>query len=321
MTEHIVSRRSLLVAGVAGLAAAGFAGRAAGRGVEWSGTALGADARIVLSGVSEGRAQGIIESCRQEIVRLEQIFSLYLAGSELVRLNGDGHLVSATPELRQVVAISRQLHGSTGGLFDPTVQPLWQTLARWHAENGGKAALPQGRVDDALACVGMGRLETSGASLRLPEGGALTLNGIAQGYITDCVAGLLRRHGFDNVLIDIGEVRAIGAQPSGQPFEIAVRESGLTLAVADGALATSSPSALMLSRELGLGHILHPATGSAASHWRCMSVSHGSAAIADGLSTALVLAAPEQARSIVTRVPGSKVWMTHADGRTELVKG
>ena len=57
-----------------------------------------------------------------------------------------------------------------------------------------------------------------------PPGMAITLNGIAQGYITDRVADLLRNEGFDQAMVDLGEWRALGSHPDGRPWRAATRE-------------------------------------------------------------------------------------------------
>lgn len=319
MREGRLSRRSLLIAAGAGVAVAALARARYAPAVEWRGMALGADARILLAGASAADSDRAIAASVAEIGRLERIFSLYLAGSELVHLNGEGALAHATPELRHLLAVSRSVHTLTDGLFDPTVQPLWQAYAGWHGARGSGVPLPQDRFTAAMARVGLGRVTMDGRGVRLADGGALTLNGIAQGYITDCVAALLRRQGFDSVLVDIGEVRALGARPDGRPFAIDIRESGQRLGLADGALATSSPSSLLLAREQGIGHILDPRTGLTPARWRCVTVRHASAALADGLSTALTLASDAQARRIVAQVPGCAAWLTDGGGDTRAI--
>ena len=77
------------------------------------------------------------------------------------------------------------------------------------------------------------------------------MNGIAQGFITDQIAVLLHRHGFDSVLVDIGEVRALGMRDGSHPFQVAIKESGQTLDLAEAALATSSASSLTFSTRKG----------------------------------------------------------------------
>ena len=99
----------------------------------WQGTALGAQAQIVLD---HPDAPAITARALAEIDRLEGIFSLYRPGSDLSRLNAAGRLAAPAFELLDCLATARRVHRVTGGRFDPTVQPLWQVLAR---------ALTQGR--------------------------------------------------------------------------------------------------------------------------------------------------------------------------------
>ncbi len=69
---------------------------------------------------------------------------------------------------------------------------------------------------------------------------ALTFNGIAQGYIADKVAQLLRREGVTDVLVNTGEINALGVAPDGGawPIKLADQTRGLT----NAAIATSAPS-------------------------------------------------------------------------------
>ena len=64
---------------------------------------------------------------------------------------------------------------------------------------------------------------------------AITLNGIAQGYITDRLAARLRDMGFEQVLIEAGEIYALS---SDTPWRVGVAGSDRQLA--DRAVATSS---------------------------------------------------------------------------------
>ena len=59
---------------------------------------------------------------------------------------------------------------------------------------------------------------------------ALTLNGVAQGYITDRVVDLLRGAGIDSCLVDMGEIRTLGLHPDGRPWQVALQGTGWRLA-------------------------------------------------------------------------------------------
>ncbi|RTL71416.1 MAG: FAD:protein FMN transferase [Hyphomicrobiales bacterium] len=281
---------------------------------EWTGTALGADARIVLAGEATCTAPDAIEACLAEIGRLEEIFSLHSVDSELTRLNRQGIVDGASLDLRYVLHVCRTLHEWTDGLFDPTVQPLWELYASWFARGGNREAPPAELVEDVRLRVGFRDVRIKGATVSLSPGCQLTLNGIAQGYITDCVARLLRGRGWTNVLADVGEVAAVGPPPSMRPFVVEVRENGQRLACANVALATSAASALLFSEAHALGHIIDPRSGRASSQWQCVTVRHTSATIADGLSTACALATEDELRVIWTKATPATIWATRPGG-------
>ncbi|MCZ4255574.1 FAD:protein FMN transferase [Sulfitobacter sp. G21635-S1] len=235
----------------------------------WQGRAFGAEVAIRLSGPDEA-VQVALYQARKIVRQMEQRFSLFRPTSELVRLNRQGQLRPSAP-FRALFGLADTAHRITGGLFDPTVQPLWHALAV-----GGDPA-------EALALIGWDRLSFDKGTIRLAPGQALTFNGIAQGFATDAVADALAGAGFGNALVNIGEYRATGGD-----WRLAVEDPqhGLlaTRRLGRGAIATSSPLATPLG---GGGHILHPRQQP---QWSTVSVEAESAAMADALSTGLVLA-------------------------------
>ncbi len=256
---------------------------AAGEVYTWSGIALGAKAVIRLA---HPDAPAITARAAAEIARLEDVFSLYRADSALSQLNRDGVLTAPPFELLECLSLAGTVHQATGGLFDPTVQPLWATYAT--AAAGGSvpdtAALTQAR-----ALTGWEGVSLDATKITLRPGMALTLNGIAQGYIADRVARLLSDEGLTDILIDTGEFVALGQQPEGKAWPVKLAQGG-DVALASRALATSAPLGTAFDAAGTLGHILNPKTGlTAAPRWRGVSVSCGSAALADGLSTAACL--------------------------------
>ncbi|MBC7133984.1 MAG: FAD:protein FMN transferase [Roseovarius sp.] len=248
----------------------------------WQGRAFGAEVAIRLSGPDQA-AQPALHQARRIISQIEQRFSLFRPDSELVRLNRHGHLRPSAP-FRALFGLADAAYRITGGLFDPTVQPLWQALVAGDDPAG------------ASVLVGWDRLSCDDKTIRLAPGQALTFNGIAQGFATDAVAEALADAGFGNALVNIGEYRATGGN-----WRLGVEDPqhGLlaTRRLGRGAIATSSAMATPLG---GGGHILHPTQQP---RWSTVSVEAESAAMADALSTGLVLADPELVRK-VRRTPG-----------------
>lgn len=265
----------------------------------WSGSALGAHASIELIGGDKVYAEATFAAVEQEVSRLEALFSLYRSDSALSRLNASGRLDAPEADFLRLLTLARGVHAETGGLFDPTVQPLFAAYAA-HYAGGRTDALPAAELAGRLALVGFDQVAFDEAAVRFSRPGmAMTLNGVAQGYITDRVADLLKARGFGNVLLDIGEVRALGEGRDGLGWKVglAAGPDGDALAarlrLEDRAVATSMMGGTVLDAAGRVGHILHPGRGAVASAFSAVSVVAPEAALADALSTAAVLMAPD----------------------------
>lgn len=266
----------------------------------WSGNALGAHASIELVGADPVLANATFAAVEQEITRLEALFSLYRTDSALSRLNASGRLDAPEADVLRLLALVRSVHGETGGLFDPTVQPLFAAYAA-HYAGGRTDALPSAELADRLKQVGFDQVVFDEDAVRFSRPGmALTLNGIAQGYITDRVADLLRARGFDNVLLDIGEIQALGAGRDGAGWKVGLAAGpnsdalATTLRLKDRAVATSMMAGTVLDAAGRIGHILHPRKGAVVSAFSAVSVVAPDAALADALSTAAVLMSSDE---------------------------
>ena len=281
----------------------------------WSGVALGAAAEIVLYDPDAARARRLIARCVAEIDRLEDVFSLYRPESAITRLNRDGHVTAPPLELVALLAEARSFSDRTEGAFDATVQPLWRLYAAHFARPG---ADPRGPGDaehaEAQALVDHRAVEIEPAEVRFARRGmAITLNGIAQGYITDRVATVLQDAGMGDVLLDIGEVRALGRHPKGRPWHVGLRRAaepetiGRTVTLTDRAVATSAGIASPFEPSGRHHHLFDPATGRPAPGAGQVSVIAPSATMADALSTALAVSPPARAAAFAARFPEIEV--------------
>ena len=261
----------------------------------WQGVALGARATLRLA---HADAKAISERVAAEISRLEDILSLYRRDSSLMQLNRAGHLTAPPFELLECLSLAGAVHKASGGQFDPTIQPLWACYA---------AASASGQTPDtdalghALARTGWGRVQFDSTVIQMQPDMALTLNGIAQGYIADRVATMLEAEGLTNILIDTGEFRALGRHPDGRAWPVKLAAGG-TVPLVARALATSAPLGTTFDAAAQVGHILDPRTGlPAPALWREITVSSRSAALADALSTAACLAESRSAMEQLVR--------------------
>ena len=304
-------RKALLIAG----AATGFAlipggGPSRLRSWTWRGSALGAKAQITLIHPDKNVARRLVRMAVQEIERLESIFSLYRP-SELTRLNQHGKLDAPSFDLVTVLSTAQHIGEISNGAFDVTVQPLWQTFAdHFGQENADLAGPSEQAIETARRLVDYRFLEVGSRQIHFAEPNmAVTLNGIAQGYITDRVAELLSDNGIERLLLDLGEVRAIGAKSDKVPWMVAYQnQSGAhAIELTDKAIATSSPKGTQFRDDPTLHHLFDPATGRPSRLAKPMSVMANSAMIADALSTALALMAGHDQRRLVHSFAGAEI--------------
>ncbi|MDU9005597.1 FAD:protein FMN transferase [Sedimentitalea todarodis] len=249
----------------------------------WQGTALGARASLHLA---HPDAQAICARVASEISRLEDIFSLFRPHSALSELNRSGTLQGPPFELLECLSLAGAVHAASGRRFDPTIQPLWAS----YAEASALGKLPEDRaLARARTLTGWAHVSLEPDRISMRPGMALTLNGIAQGYVADRVASMLTAEGLTNILIDTGEIRALGGRPGGGAWRVQLAAGG-EVSISTRALATSAPLGTTFDEGETVGHILDPRTGlPTQSNWREITVSARSAALADALSTASCL--------------------------------
>lgn len=302
-----ISRRRFLSVSAAAFAVGGSA--RAGTPRQWRGIALGAEASITLRHPDADR---LIRVALDEIDRLEDVFSLYRTGSALSRLNHDGVLDAPDFELLECLGLCAEIHTATGGLFDPTIQPLWSLYAGSYAVG----ALPDRKeITAAQKLVGFSKVHFDPRTIRLAQPGmALTLNGIAQGYIADKVADRMRAEGLTDVLVNTGELQAVGTVPNGagDGWPVSLDAGGRVIRNAvilrDRALASSAPLGTAFDAAGRVGHILDPRNGAPSkAKWQLVSVSASRAAVADGLSTAGCLQTRNQLTETISRFAGAKL--------------
>ncbi len=283
----MITRRRMLsiLGGGAILPVAGSRALAANNVARWRGLALGAGAEIILD---HSDADSLVARAVAEISRLERIFSLYLPDSELSILNRNGVLRQPSFEMVELLSLCSSINRRTKGAFDPSVQPLWALYAKKYSqgERPGKAEIVQ-----AKSLTGWHQVDFSPDHIGFAQPGvALTLNGIAQGFIADRIADFFTSNGVKNVMINSGEIVGLGTNPQGRPWPVKLGdENGREIRLSNNAIATSSPLGTVFDQAGKIGHIIDQRTGYPGGKWSMVSVIAQRAALADGLSTAFCL--------------------------------
>src|SRR5499427_7917248 len=166
----------------------------------WQGEVLGALSEFTLWHTDAALAQRTIVRVRGEIARYESIFSLYQEDSEISRLNAAGTLSRPSPELRGLVEESQRFSLLSEGTFDISVQPLWRLYeAHFWSHSDIQQDIEARARDVARELVDFRNIDIGDTHIAFARAGmGITLNSLAQGFITDSIADLVRNEGFES---------------------------------------------------------------------------------------------------------------------------
>ena len=256
---------------------------------------MGTSFRIVLYSSDSLHAVDAAEAAFDRVEELNEVFSDYLASSEIGRLSmasGSGTWTRVSEDLWRVLTDAIRISEATGGAFDVTVGALTSPWRR---------AMPSGRlpdvaeVNEALTRVGYELIDVDDRrrSVRLSvEAMRLDFGGIAKGYAADEALRVLRERDITSALIDAGGDLLLGCgPPNGYGWNIAVPggvEDGMSVLSGLESIAVASSGATYQYIEadgVRYSHILDPRTGMGITAERTVSVAASTGEMADALAT------------------------------------
>lgn len=295
---------------------------AAANSVTWRGVALGAEAKITLVHEDSGIAAEALRKCLAEISRLEDLFSIYRPSSAVSRLNRDGHLRHPDQDMIALTSLALAVGYQTNGAFDISVQPLWNLYANHFRSTSADPSGPsKSDIDQAIGLIDARNIGLSSYEIRFAKTGmAITFNGIAQGYIADRAAQLLKQNGFGNALIHLGETFGLGQAPGQEPWRAGVldpsgsQDYAFHVPLTDLALATSAGQGYPFTSDGRHHHIFEPGTGRSGYRYRSVSVTDPSAAMADALSTAFTVMPKAQIAKLLSEHAAARAFIVDEDG-------
>ena len=243
------------------------------------------------------------------------------------RLNRDGRLDEAAPEVIAVLARARHYAELSGGAFDITMQPL---LDLYRTTYLGEDRPPtDGEIQRALALVGFEEVEIAAGRVTLGRPGMrLSVDGIAKGFVIDRAAETLAASGVEHALVDIGgDIRALG-RPLDRPFwVVGIRhprrraEVVATVRATDRAIATSGDYEHYFVEDRRAHHLIDPRTGRSATDVTGATVVAATAMDADALATATFILGPSAGMALLESIDGAEGMMVTAGGDRVVTTG
>jgi thiamine biosynthesis lipoprotein len=270
--------------------------------VTWQGIALGSPAEITIYHPNQKEAEDILSESHKKLVQLENLFSLYKENSQLSMLNKNGYIENPHPDMIALLDLSKKYAEITDGAFDVTVQPLWNLYNEAFIKTN-KPPL-ESEIEKTLSLVDWRSISVSKNLINYEkEGMSSTLNGIAQGYITDKISEHLINSDINNTLVQLGEYRGIGDHPDGRPWRLLLSNPEHTDSIGEieftnAAVATSAGLGTPFDLTGKHHHIFDPKNGYNANNYLQVSVTSKTAAEADALATAFLILNQEASEKI-----------------------
>ena len=270
---------------------------------------------------------GLIDQSESLIASLESLVSVTDANSELYAINqtGSGTLTGkASSLMEQALEICRR----TDGALDLSIYPI---VRAWGFTTGSYQVPDEAEIQALLPLVDYRKIQYDAATgtVTLPEGMEIDLGSVAKGYAGQLAAQMLREHGVQSALLNLGgNVQTVGAKPDGSPWQIGIKDpqgedAMMVLSVEDQAVVTSGGYERYFEQDgQTYWHIMDPSTGHPAdSGLISVTIVGDEGVVCDGLSTALFVMGLERAAGLWAQSGDFEAVFVTASGEVYITEG
>ena len=292
--------------------------------------AMGTDCLVAVTARHSdmARARRALASGRREVETCEQVLSRFLPESDLSRLNrASGRWTTVDERLIEALRVALRTREETGGKFDPTILPALaaagydrsfeQLNARPPTTAGGWRPAAIFEVDRASLCA------------RVEVGAAVDLGGLGKGLAASRALWAMREAWLEipGGLVDLGgDIAVWGATPDGGPWRLSVADprapgsSLATVAIDEGAVATSGRDRRRFGPDRQLHHLIDPATGTSADSGPLAATVVGwDGGEVEAYATALAITPVEEAADCLRVRPGLSALLVSDEGGVVVV--
>ena len=256
---------------------------------------MAADNELQVHADDAAVASRAIDAALAEVRRIEAKYSRYEPESVVSRINAaaGGQAVAIDAETQGLLAYADACFRQSEGLFDATSGVLRRA---WRFD---QQRVPDDAQLTALRpLIGWDKVELQLGTVRLQRAGMeLDFGGFGKEYAVDRAAHVLAAHGIASAMVNLaGDVAILGAQPSGEPWQVGIRhprrEAALvaTVPVSAGAVATSGDYERYIEVDgVRHCHVLDPRTGRSVQGFQSVTVHAASCLVAGSASTIAML--------------------------------
>lgn len=269
----------------------------------------------------------LLDEAETLIGSLEEQVSVTDEHSDIYAIDhtGSGSLSGNAAELmEQALELCRR----TGGALDISVYPI---VRAWGFTTGSYQVPDEETIQSLLPLVDYTQIQYDAATgvVTLPEGMEIDLGSVAKGYAGQLAAQMLREHGVQSALLNLGgNVQTVGAKPDGSPWQIGIKDpqgedAMMVLSVEDQAVVTSGGYERYFEQDgQTYWHIMDPSTGHPAdSGLLSVTIVGDEGVVCDGLSTALFVMGLEKAADLWAQSGDFEAVFVTASGEVYITEG
>ena len=270
---------------------------------------------------------GLIDQSESLIASLESLVSVTDEHSDIYAIDhtGSGSLSGNAAEL---MAQALELCRRTNGALDLSVYPI---VRAWGFTTGSYQVPDEAEIQALLPLVDYRKIQYDAATgtVTLPEGMEIDLGSVAKGYAGQLAAQMLREHGVQSALLNLGgNVQTVGTKPDGSPWQIGIKDpqgedAMMVLSVEDQAVVTSGGYERYFEQDgQTYWHIMDPSTGHPAdSGLLSVTIVGKQGIICDGLSTSLFVMGLEKAADLWAQSGDFEAVFVTASGEVYITEG
>ena len=218
---------------------------------------------------------------------------------------------------------ARRVHELSGGAFDITVAPLVNYWG-FGTKDKGQRTKDQNALDSLREFIGFSKVALADHKVyKFDERVMIDAGAVAKGQACDMIASVLREHGCENYLVDIGgEVVCRGQNAKGEPWHIGITKPNLNnegaqdgleqvLCVTDIAMATSGNYRnYYYDGTERRSHTIDPRTGWPVQHSLLSATVVSSTCMrADALATACMVLGADEALDMIDRAEDAACYL------------
>ena len=267
-----------------------------------------------------GEAETLIGSLEEQVSVTDEHSDIYA-----IDHTGSGSLSGNAAELmEQALELCRR----TGGALDISVYPI---VRAWGFTTGSYQVPDEETIQSLLPLVDYTQIQYDAATgvVTLPEGMEIDLGSVAKGYAGQLAAQMLREHGVQSALLNLGgNVQTVGTKPDGSPWQIGIKDpqgedAMMVLSVEDQAVVTSGGYERYFEQDgQTYWHIMDPSTGHPADNGLIsVTIVGDEGVVCDGLSTALFVMGLEKAADLWAQSGDFEAVFVTASGEVYITEG